>query len=319
MKRTRLKGGSLSETCLIENDDGTSFVRKSVSLVENRVYGYQRWYSQLKRIQRYSVMFPGIFPKLIRFGMIDEDAYFDIEYYEQGVNAHDYLENCDNSKEVDTFFDILLNTISQLHKTKIPSSQDAIELYLYEEVEQKIKDCHKNKSFVDFIKNSKIIFNGKKVNSFMTIIEDFKYLSKKYYVNPEETFTHGNITLENLLYIPNEKKFIFIDPYEENIIDSCLAEYSQLLQSSNAKYEIYNRQEQYILSGNRIELHVDKNKSIDYFNDKLLSYLKSYFNKEDYIMIRLLEISQFIRMLPFKMEVDEKKNDFLLWFSIKIV
>jgi len=142
--------------------------------------------------------------------------------------------------------------------------------------------------------------------------------SKKYYVNPEETFTHGNITLENLLYIPNEKKFIFIDPYEENIIDSCLAEYSQLLQSSNAKYEIYNRQEQYILSGNRIELHVDKNKSIDYFNDKLLSYLKSHFNKEDYIMIRLLEISQFIRMLPFKMEVDEKKMIFFYGLASKL-
>ena len=46
----------------------------------------------------------------------------------------------------------------------------------------------------------------------------------KYYVNPSETFTHGNITLENLLYIPDESKFIFIDPYEENIIDSVLAE-----------------------------------------------------------------------------------------------
>ena len=112
------------------------------------------------------------------------------------------------------------------------------------------------------------------------------------------------------MYIPKDNKFIFIDPYEENIIDSNLAEFSQLLQSSNAKYEIYNRQKNYLLDGNIIHLEIPKNFGIDYFNKKLIKYLRESFHEKDYYMIRLLEISQFIRMLPFKMEVDENKMIF---------
>ena len=49
---TTFKGGSLSSTLLMQ-DNKDMFVRKTVSLVENREYGYQRWYSQLKKLQRY--------------------------------------------------------------------------------------------------------------------------------------------------------------------------------------------------------------------------------------------------------------------------
>lgn len=83
--------------------------------------------------------------------------------------------------------------------------------------------------------------------------------------NPKESFTHGNITLENLLYIPEERRVILIDPYEENVIDSDLAELSQLLQSSNSKYEIYNNLEATI-KNNTITLEIGDNLGIDYFN-----------------------------------------------------
>lgn len=45
MRKTRLKGGSLSGTYLCQPDHGEPFVRKEVSLVHNREYGFQRWYS----------------------------------------------------------------------------------------------------------------------------------------------------------------------------------------------------------------------------------------------------------------------------------
>ena len=124
---------------------------------------------------------------------------------------------------------------------------------------------------------------------------------------PFKTFTHGNITLENLLYIPDESKFIFIDPYEENIIDSVLAEYSQILQSSNSKYEILNRENDFVVEKNIINVTIDDNSKIDYFNSKFVGFLKNNLTKSEFIMTKLLEVSQFIRMLPFKMEVDEKK------------
>ena len=193
-------------------------------------------------MQRYEILFPGVFPKIIKYGLDNENGYFDIEYFEDGINAHEYLEKCNSFKKVDVFFESLISAMKNFHKEKINSNPEAIELYIYEEIEQKIKDCSKNEKFIKFSKYDHLFFNGQKVNTFLNQIDKFKKLCMKYYVNPSETFTHGNITLENLLYIPDESKFIFIDPYEENIIDSVLAEYSQILQSSNSKYEILNRE-----------------------------------------------------------------------------
>ena len=96
---------------------------------------------------------------------------------------------------------------------------------------------------------------------------------------------------------------IFIDPYEENIIDSELAEFSQLLQSCNAKYEMYNTRDPFI-QGNNVRLALPPSKGMEFFNAELINYLKQNFSHEDYIIIRLLEVSQFIRMLPFKMEIN---------------
>ena len=79
----KFKGGSLSSTSIMEGDDGEFFVRKTVSVLHNREYGFQRWYSQMKRIQRYSVLFPGLFPALLDYGLDKDTAYFDIEYFRE--------------------------------------------------------------------------------------------------------------------------------------------------------------------------------------------------------------------------------------------
>ena len=318
MKKIIFKGGSLSETCLIIDEDGNSFVRKSVSLIDNRVYGYQRWYSQLKRIQRYSVLYPDIFPRLIKYGKDGNTGYFDIEYYDKGVNAQEYIEKCIDKKKIDLFFNNLIETMGILHVTSIQSNCEAMDLYIYEEIEQKINDCYNNELFMDFIKYDEIIFNGSKVNSFLKVLDKYKTLCRKYYVSPKETFTHGNITLENLLFFPENNKFIFIDPYEENIIDSKLAEFSQLLQSSNGKYEVYNRHNDYLLNGNEVAMEINESYGLNYLNNKLIKYLKDEFSENDYYIIRLLEISQFIRMLPFKMEVDENKMIFFYSLASKL-
>ncbi|MCP3887725.1 MAG: hypothetical protein GY702_02470 [Desulfobulbaceae bacterium] len=303
------KGGSLSATCLMRNEDGKLFVRKSVSLIENREYGFQRWYSQLKRLQRYSALFPGLFPRVIRFGKDNEIAYFDIEYFESAINAQEYIEQCQQDSEVDEFFISLINIMSILHKTEIPSNAESMELYLNEEIEQRLKDCSKNKAFIDFLKYEEILFNGTKAKPFLSVLDEYKILCKQCYVSPTETFTHGNITLENMLYVVGEKRIILIDPYEENIIDSVLAEYSQLLQSTNSKYEMYNCRNATVVD-NKIVLTLPKSFGIEYLNEKILQHIRNTYSQNDYIVVRLLEISQFIRMLPFKMAVDESKMIF---------
>lgn len=302
------KGGSLSSTSLMSHN-GQKFVRKTVSLEDEREYGFQRWYSQLKKQQRYNMTHPNLFPNVIRFGKKDAQAYFDMEYLPNAVNAQYFLEHCDSESEVRDFWFSLKKSMKELHSNTMPSSENAIDLYIYEEVERKVEDCMQDPEFLSFLEYKEIVFNGVKVKSLMKGMEKYKSMLKSVYSSDTECLTHGNITLENLLYIPEEKRVIFIDPYEENIIDCPMAEYSQLLQSSSSKYEMFNRGSVEI-KGNALICNIPKSKGIDLFNEFLLTFLKEELTHDQYLTVRLLEISQFIRMLPFKLNVDRSKMFF---------
>ena len=302
----KFKGGSLSSTNLVKNDKGNLFVRKTVSLISSREYGFQRWYSQMKRLQRNSVLFPGIFPTLLEYGVDGDRAYFDIEYFPRAINAQEYIFNCKSQEDVEVFFRKLMDVLSALHSHEMPSSSKAIELYLNEEIDQRLNSCKINKKFTDFLKYKKIVFNGAKVESFSSQIKDYKKMCHDFFSGSKESFTHGNLTLENILYNPKEGRVVLIDPYEENIIDSDLAELSQLLQSSNSKYEMYNQKDVKI-SSDTIFCTIDESFGMNCFNERLLEYIKLNYSRREYFFIKLMEISQFIRMLPFKMEVSPDK------------
>ena len=314
--RTRLKGGSLSATYMMQDIhlyDNKLFVRKEVSLKENREYGFQRWYSQLKRLQRYAIIFPGLFPSVLKYGSNDDFAYFDMEFIESAVNAYDYLANEKDLNKIDLFFSELKNKMNVLHSIEFDSCTDAMDLYIHEEVTQRIKDSLNNTLFAQFIEYDNIKFNNELVTSFYTSLESYTSMMNSTYTNNKETLSHGNLTLENILYIPNTNTIVFIDPYEENIIDSKLADYSQLLQSCNSKYEMLNASLPNVVN-NEVTTIDCKNYGLDYFNDLLHGFLSQSLSVDDYKSVRLLEISQFIRMLPFKSEVDPSKM--ILFYSL---
>ena len=78
MNIIKLKGGSLSATYHHVDEN---IIRKEVSLKTNREYGFVRWYSQLKKLQKYNTIYPDLFPKVLNVSHKDNYAYFDIEYF----------------------------------------------------------------------------------------------------------------------------------------------------------------------------------------------------------------------------------------------
>lgn len=316
--KTKLKGGSLSETFLINDPllyNGKSFVRKSVSLTQNREYGFQRWYSQLKKLQRYSVMFPGLFPSILKYGMEGDFAYFDIEYIENSITAHEFLMTTEDIQKISLFTDSLIAAMQQLHSVTIPSNSECIKLYLYEEVEQKLQDCQTNPEFVKFLNYKTIYFNNESINNDLTFL--FKTLNQSY-VETTECFTAGNLTLENILYNQEKNKIIFIDPYEENIIDSKLADYSQLMQSCNSNYEIYNNHPVKIIN-NCIDCKIKINFGLSYFRSLFYKYLRETCNSNQLVVIKLLECTQYLRMAPFKMSVAPDRMILFYGLALKLL
>ena len=304
VKITKLKGGSLSSTCLHESSS-LSFVRKSIYLKNNREYGFQRWYSQLKKIQRFNVDFPNLFPKLLNYGLDKDYGFFDLEYIPNSSNLFDFLTKENDEKIIQKIFLKLKTSFDSLHKKKIQSFDGAIDLYYEEEIKQKISDCLNSKVFSLLIKNRKLFYNNEEIDGLCFHLDDYFKLFKKCYKNQRECLTHGNSTLENIIYDENHEQIIFIDPYEENIIDSMFADYSQVLQSSSSKYEYLNSLD-ISIKENHFNYEDNFPSGLIKFNDIFESYLSS-FKESDILLIRLLEISQFIRMLPFKKEVDPNK------------
>lgn len=304
--KTLLKGGSLAGTYLVDSSEG-QFVRKEISLDSDREYGFQRWYSQLKRLQRYDTLFPDLFPKVIRFGSNGKQGYFDIEYFPDAINCFDYLKNFSSESKEIRIFDLIIEGMKILHSIKIKSCSDAINLYHREEVTQKLEDCWGNTEFFNYANSSSVVFEGHEVPSLISMLpeyEDFGATNYKKLSHVEESYTHGNITLENILYCPNTDRIVFVDPYEENIIDNKYNEYSQLLQSCSSYYEVYNESD--FDSNEKIIIP----EGIKIFKIQFENFLDKNLSPKELKVVKYFEASQFIRMLPFKVKVNPAKAFF---------
>lgn len=308
---TKLKGGSLSGTFLHESE-GKAFIRKKVSLTENREFGFYRWFSQAKKLQSLQKMFPELFPKMIEMGAENGEAFFDLEYIKNSITGFDFLIQNPSNNDIKQFFDALVIAMDKLHNYKINSFKKGIDLYIDQEVRAALDFCKDEPQFDEFLKYRTIIFNGQEVPSIINRIDEFYALAHKHYTSPQECLTHGNITLENILYIKNENKIIFIDVYQENFIDNIYNEYSQILQSSNSKYEI-SCQDDFQVSTikNSVTSVLPQTPGLDYFNQLFQDFLKTRLDQDGQIMTKLYEVSQFTRMLPFKKTVAKEKMIYL--------
>jgi hypothetical protein len=290
MNKVMLKGGSLSSTFLCDNN-GLKFIRKYISLQENREYGFVRWYSQLKKLQRFNTLYPTLCPKVLSSNVENNEAYFDLEYLSGYKDIKTILsENSTSDYQIKIMSDALKNAFKSLHKTKIDSIPNLPYLYYVEEVEQKLNDAIEV-SRSNFFHLNEYVYNGKVVkkdNLLKNLKEYFSKLSLPYECN-----IHGNPTLENIIYSAEKNDIKFIDLYEESIIDSPLLDYSQVLQCSSSFYGFINDR----------EVKADGNK-VDFEKPIPDSFLKfnRYFSEglEDITTIKILEATQFFRMLPFK-------------------
>lgn len=307
-----LKGGSLSGTYLMAGQSG-QFVRKTISLVENREYGYVRWHSQLKRLQRFGQLFPGLFPSVQRYGLEGNSAYFDLEFIPDALNGYEFLGSNPPTAQVDRFHRELVRSMDRLHAFRRPSCVEALELYIYEEIERPIGICAADPAFAEFSRYDRVMFNGVEIPGLAARIPDVYAVAKTFYCNPWECYTHGNLTLENTLWQPSASRIWFIDPYEENIADTVHNEYSQVLQSSHSHYETFNALRAEI-EGNRVTLSLPHQPAVSYFNEVFSGFLRERLSVPDQYIVRLYEVSQFTRMLPFKLHV--AKHSLIFFYAL---
>ncbi len=311
-----LKGGSLSSTRVMKIDNDF-VVRKSISKHQNREFGFYRWISQYKRLQRYSEMFPGVFPRVVGSGQTDDTYYFDIPYYDGYINGFEYLSNDLDAQKISRFFEKVILNLELLHAHEYSSVRGGFEIFFNEEVRDRLQLLQANEKTKPFLCFDHFVFNGQNIDNSMNDIPLIEQKLSGLIGGSAECFTHGNITLENIIVSPDGEEVLFIDPYEENYFDSVHQEFSQMLQSSNSLYEVYLNTPIEI-TDNIVTANADPHKSIGIFNGLLQSWLGERFTSPENRLIKFYEMAQFIRMAPFKLVRDPDQAKFFLLVAFKI-
>ena len=299
-----LKGGSLNRTVLHAYADGGGFVRKSVSRAHNREYGFVRWYSQFKRLQRFNTLFPGLFPEVLDAGVTESDAYFDLAYVPGSVNLKDHLASGTDPGGHDALADALLGAADRMHDAAgCGVYAHSLELYYAEEVVGRLDDALVHAEFADFCNQPELSLNGE---SCPTLLHNLDWLREAFgRARPTaECYTHGNMTLENILLVPATGRVYFIDPYEENVVDCREAEYSQVLQCSKHLYGVVNDGIVRV-RGREVVFEAPPPPALLAFNAAFEARLDRRLTPSQFTLMRLLEASQFTRMLPFKLAIGE--------------
>ena len=306
-----LKGGSLSKTVII-NDGQRFLVRKYISSIENREYGLVRWQSQIRRLQTLRSYLGENVITIESMGVDGHFFYYDMPFYENALNCSELLEDPKNDVDLASEIAQLLARMSQVGFGKVVGS---VSVYLSSEV------LHPLKNSLDLLLVQGGVFsNAKGMKQEIENAIDLVLILIKRYEDKKiiESLTHGNLTLENILWDKDSQKLILIDPYSETYTESLCGDISQITQSSLSGYE-------YIIKN---ELHNDPSiqdypytsipKKTKLFGNEILN-LVSQFDWFDNDLYHIMYASQFIRMFPFKMHINTEQAYFFLMHGLRLL
>ena len=288
-----LKGGSLSNTYRLPQYD---LVCKEVVRDKNREYGFVRWYSQLKKLQRYNTQYPNLFPKVLGVNVDGTTAGFKMEYMKgfrdiKNILANDTLTD----EQIFRISQAVWKGLNQLHSVTHDPIPGAGKLYFEEEVWQKLKDAIAIPEFAEFHAHGTYEYNGRIVQGIGASFHDLENFFSELTLIQEENI-HGNPTLENILYSFEEDRVVFIDVYDESMIDTRFLDYAQVLQCSRSHYGYIN-DNQVEIGGLSVTHRLQIPKNFETFNYHFESEIVEPRTKE---IVDVFEATQFIRMLPFK-------------------
>jgi len=308
-----LKGGSLSSTIVV-SCGGKKFIRKSISFKENREYGLVRWHSQIRKIQTLNKFMPDASICIENMGIDGDAYYYEAPYYEGSQNCYDALLKGEPPDLLATKISVLLGRMAEIGYRHNPG---ALAIYINEEVLLPLKNAFNlaNTGMLSLQPNESSIFIDE-VAEAMEITK--KLILKTRYAQVQESLTHGNLTLENIIWDSHRKEAIMIDPYAETYCETIIGDVSQLLQSSRSGYEFISN-----LLGKRL-FRVDQYPiqeipaCLSCFSTCLLKRVsaESWYSEE---YLAILSASQFIRMFPFKQVTNPRQGLLFLYHGIQLL
>ncbi len=199
------------------------------------------------------------------------------------------------------------------HELESQITPQALDLYFQEELIQPIAYL-RQASAHPLLGKEYFTFQGRRVRNL--VFQDLGDLPR-YYQRASfgrETLTHGNFTLENILVSPDFEDIKLIDCYDENYVSSRYNDLSQLLQCTRAFYSASVGCTK-LIDDDGVSAVFQVPLGISHFNEMLEAYLVQVLDAEECRLVDLYLISQFTRMLPFKVKGDDSPGA-LYYFAL---
>ena len=195
------------------------------------------------------------------------------------------------------------------------ASDELITQYLQEKLFNNNKKI--SKAFPNYWNKSDLYINGDKFNSPGAIFEKIKISHLLKIINYKKiSRIHGDLTIENIIKIPNG--WYLIDSADHNNIFSCkMLDFGKLFQSLHYGYEILNSTSNCNETENG--LFFSDNRSLQY--KELFKFLRGYlvdtYGQDSLMEILLHEIICYSRMLPYKIRLFPTKAS--IFFAIYVI
>lgn len=251
-------------------------------------------------------------PEIIRQEKTDMYCYYDMPYVSGSVGLFEYA----HSMPIESTWHIIKEALESLEKSIYKncfgtSDRDTVHKYVSIKVEKNLKIIKSTKRFRNLQQYEKVIINGVEYNN-LPYFE--KYLSEEFLQKIfEKDFyspIHGDLTIENIICVRDDfgnDDFYIIDPNTGNVHDSPNLDYAKLLQSIHGGYEFLMSTKDVKLEDNRINFLFTRSSVYTELHDRLKNYMLVKFGKERTRSIYFHEIIHWLRLMPYKIEKDEKR------------
>ncbi len=298
------KGGSKALTLLAWHNERMVVKKITLKQYEEKLTEQYRW---LKEREHY----PEITKALGEYKDHPDYYALDIEYRDEYIPFFEYIHSSsakENAQVLQSVYNFVTNKIYKPAK-KLKNGQALLNRYIETKIIGKVTDAaSQNLSISNLLAYKSIIVNGQTIDNFDTVI-------KKIIANPQamkdlssivESPIHGDLTVDNIIVNPKDKKFIILDPNNENAISDPVVDFGKLMQSVHSGYEFLCSLTNCSVSDNAVNFEESRSLQYDKLHSELTSILRDNLTTSRYNTILFHEAVHYCRMLTYRTDINPR-------------
>lgn len=245
----------------------------------------------------------------------DSKDYYsiDIEYRDDYVSYFDLIHSSTYSVNKKILINVCKFMSDKIYVNSIklskPEADKRVQEYIDNKICGKIQDsANTNVSIGKLIGSKKLIVNSKSFHNYNTVIDKITHSPKimKDLSDIYDSPIHGDLTIDNIIVDPSTKKYILLDPNNENAISDEVVDYAKLMQSLHSGYEFLRTLNSVEVQGDSVKFKEVRSLQYDRLYDDLKKHLKTVLPQSRYRTLLFHEAVHYCRMLTYRCDINSE-------------